>query len=47
MKLFGNVGVRTLSKPSFSFSVVGNTHLEKDSEVKYPLARTLSSKSIQ
>jgi len=32
MKLFGNVALRTLAKPNFSFSVVGNTHLEKDAE---------------
>jgi hypothetical protein len=47
MKLFGNVALRTLAKPNFSFSVVGNTHLEKDAEVKSIQNRTHSSKSIQ
>ena len=47
MKLFGNVAMRTLSKPNYTFSVVGNTHLQKDAEVKHRLSRTLSSKSIQ
>jgi len=32
MRLLGNVGIRTLSKPNFRFSVVGKTHLEKDAE---------------
>ena len=47
MKLFGNVAMRTLAKPNFSFSVVGNTHLEKDAEVNSMQNRTLSSKSTQ
>lgn len=47
MKLFGNVALRTLSKPAYSFAVVSNTHLEKDAEVTPTLSRTPSSKSIQ
>ncbi len=47
MRLFGNVGLRALSRPSYPFSIVSNEHLNKDAEVPFSLPRTLSSKNIQ